>query len=133
MLTFLGHKPAAKWTDQDRDTAEYRLAEFSRRLVDLEKLRLHYESLAKQGGEIEVIMLKTLSRDLGEIDEIAPLTKRTESAIASAREQIQAILAQINDDDLSLALIASVAQGVLSARRTRQPELEEAGELREVG
>ena len=133
VLTFLGHKPAAKWTDQDRDTAEYRLAEFSRRLVDLEKLRLHYESLAKQGGEIEVIMLKTLSRDLGEIDEIAPLTKRTESAIASAREQIQAILAQINDDDLSLALIASVAQGVLSARRTRQPELEEAGELREVG
>ena len=58
VLTFLGHKPAAKWTDQDRDTAEYRLAEFSRRLVDLEKLRLHYESLAKQDGEIEVIMLK---------------------------------------------------------------------------
>ena len=39
----------------------------------------------------------------------------------------------MNDDDLSLALIASVAQGVLSARRARQPELEAIGELREIG
>ena len=133
ILTFLGHKPAAKWTDQDRDTAEYRLAEFSRRLVDLEKLRLHYESVAQQEGEIEVILLKTLSKDHGEIDEIVPLTKRAESAIVDARKRIEAILAQMNDEDLSLALIASVAQQVLSARRPRQPASEEQGELREVG
>ena len=133
ILTFLGHKPPAKWTDQDRDTAEYRLAEFSRRLVDLEKLRLHYESVAQQDGEMEVILLKTLSKDLGEVDEIVPLTKRTESAIASARERIEGTLASMNDDDLSLALIASVAQGILSARRPQQSASGRKGELREVG
>ena len=133
ILTFLGHKPPAKWTDQDRDTAEYRLAEFSRRLLDLEKLRLHYESVAQQDGEMEVILLKTLSKDFGEVDEIVPLTKRTESAIASARDQIEGILAGMNDDDLSLALIASVAQGILSARRPQQSASGRKGELREVG
>ena len=133
ILAFLGQKPAAKWTDQGRDNAEYRLAEFSRRLVDLEKLRLHYESVAQQDGEIEVILLKTLSKDLGEVDEIVPLTKRTESAIASARDRIEDILAEMNDGDLSLALIASVAQGVLSARRPQQSASGRQGELREVG
>lgn len=133
ILAFLGQKPAAKWTDQDRDTAEYRLAEFSRRLVDLEKLRLHYKSVAQQEGEIEVILLKTLSKDLGEVDEVVPLTKRTELAIASARDSIEGILAEMNDDDLSLAVIASVAQGVLSARRPQQPSSRRKGELREVG
>ncbi len=32
ILTLLGQKPPKKWTDQDRSTAEYRLAEFSARL-----------------------------------------------------------------------------------------------------
>ena len=133
ILAFLGQKPPAKWTDQDRDTAEYRLAEFSRRLVDLEKLRLHYESVAQQDGEIEVILLKTLSKGLGEVDEVVPLTKRTESAIATARERIEGILAEMKDDDLSLAVVASVAQGVLSARRPQQSASGRKGELREVG
>ena len=133
ILAFLGQKPAAKWTDQDQDTAEYRLAEFSRRLVDLEKLRLHYQSVAQQDGEIEVILLKTLSKGLGEVDEVVSLTKRTESAIASARDRIEGILAEMNDEGLSLAVIASVAQGVLSARRSRQSASGRKGELREVG
>ena len=133
ILNFLSHKPAAKWTDQDRDTAEYRLAEFSRRLVDLEKLRLHYESVAQQDGEIEVILLKTLSKGLGEVDEVVPLTRRMESAIASARGRIEGILAEMNDDDLSLAVVASVAQEVLSARRPQQSASGRKGELREVG
>ena len=29
ILLFLGRKPAEKWKDQDRDTAEYRLSEFA--------------------------------------------------------------------------------------------------------
>ena len=133
ILAFLGQKPVAKWTDQDRDTAEYRLAEFSRRLVDLEKLRLHYESEAQRDDEIEAILLKTLSKGVGEVDEVVSLTKRTESAIASTRERIKGILAEMNDDNLSLAVIASVAQEVLSARRPQQSASGRKGELREVG
>ena len=133
ILAFLGQKPVAKWTDQDRDTAEYRLAEFSRRLVDLEKLRLHYESEAQRDDEIEAILLKTLSKGVGEVDEVVSLTKRTESAIASTRERIKGILAEMNDDNLSLAVVASVAQEVLSARRSQQSASGRKGELREVG
>ena len=88
--------------------------------MDLEKLRLHYESVAQQDAEIEVILLKTLSKGLGEVDEVIPLTRRMESAIASARGRIEGILAEMDDDDLSLAVVASVAQGVLSARRPQQ-------------
>ncbi|MBT8420306.1 MAG: hypothetical protein KJO08_05520 [Gammaproteobacteria bacterium] len=43
LLTFLGHKPMERWSDTERDAAEYRLAEFSRKLNELEKLRVHYQ------------------------------------------------------------------------------------------
>lgn len=134
VLLFLGHKPAAKWTDQDRDTAEYRLAEFSRRLLDLEKLRLHYDSRARRDTDINVILLKTLSRDRGEVDEVVSLTKHTETAISDSREEMKAILSQIGDDDLALALIASVADDFLTRyRRSQQPKTRSEHGVREVG
>ena len=62
VLLFLGHKPSDKWTDQDRDTAEYRLAEFSKRLSDLEKLRIQHDARGAQDTDLRVILLKNAER-----------------------------------------------------------------------
>lgn len=123
VLLFLGHKPADKWSDQDRDTAEYRLAEFSRRFLDLEKLRLHHDSARTSTANIDVILLKTLSKDAGEQDEVVTLGPATLAGIAEAREKVRAILDQINDNELALALIAQIAEDTLTKYRKRQPEL----------
>lgn len=113
ILLFLGHKPALKWTDQDRDTAEYRLAEFSKRLLELEKLRLHYEVTSKRESVHEVILVKTISSLQGEIDEVVSLNNRTDTAIAEARRRIEEVLAGVHDQELALALIARLSSDFL--------------------
>ena len=96
ILLFLGHKPAAKWTDQDRDTAEYRLAEFSSRLLDLEKLRLHFDAKPRHDPGInEVILVKTVSKSNGEVDEVVSLNSHADAAIADARERIADIVSEV--------------------------------------
>ena len=113
ILLFLGHKPAAKWTDQDRDTAEYRLAEFSNRLLELEKLRLHFHATTKQASTHEVILVKTVSSLDGETDEVVSLNQRNSAAIAEAKQRIQEILVDVQDQELALALVARLTNDFL--------------------
>ena len=135
ILLFLGHKPAAKWTDQDRDTAEYRLAEFSTRLLDLEKLRLHFDVKSKQHGRIdEVIFVKKVSKSGGEVDEVVSLDSNTDAAIAYSRNEIRGILGAVADQKLALALFARVADDFLTGYRVSQQSDQEHGDgVRAIG
>ena len=117
ILLFLGHKPASKWTDQDRDTAEYRLAEFSTRLLELEKLRLHYHASMKKDSTHEVILVKTVSSLDGETDEVVSLNQRNSAAIADAKRRIQEVLVDIDDQELALALMARLTNDFLVGYR----------------
>ena len=134
VLTFLGQKPPRKWTDQDRSTAEYRLAEFSARLRDLQRLKLYYDGRgASVAEDLDVILLKTLSREHGEIDETVPIDGSMEEAIAEAKRQVEQTIENVGDDRLRLALVAKMAQDYLVARR--RPATGQRGErgLRKVG
>ena len=135
ILLFLGHKPAAKWSDQDRDTAEYRLAEFSKRLLDLERLRLHFDAKSRKEDRFEeVILLKTVSRSGGEVDEVVSLNRQADAAIALARKEIKEILAAVNDRELELALVARLANDFLMEyRATQQTKRERVNGIRAVG
>ena len=117
ILLFLGHKPAAKWTDQDRDTAEYRLAEFSKRVLELERLRLHYDATSKKDSTQEVILIKTVSNLEGEIDEVVSLNQRNSAAIADAKQRIEEVLSDIQDQELALALVARLTNEFLVGYR----------------
>ena len=128
VLLFLGHKPVSKWADQDRDTAEYRLAEFSKRLLDLERLRLHFDAKSKRDGRIdEVILVKTVSKSGGELDEVVSLNSNADAAIASARKAVAKILGSVGDRDLALALVARLTNDFLREYRTSQRSEQESG------
>lgn len=135
ILLFLGRKPAEKWTDQDRDTAEYRLSEFSGRLLDLEKLRLHDDAKpGRDAGINEVILLKTVTEGDGEIDEVVSLSRHADTAIADARERINDIVAEVDDPQLALALVARLTNDFLTRyRRSHQSKRESGDGIREVG
>ena len=135
ILLFLGHKPVAKWTDQDRDTAEYRLTEFSKRLLDLERLRLHFDAKSKQDGKFdEVILVKTVSKTGGEVDEVVSLNSSADAAIASARKEIENILAAVNDRELALALVARLTNDFLTGYRESQQSKQESRDgIRAIG
>ena len=118
VLTFLGQKPPSKWTDQDRSTADYRLAEFSARLRDLQRLKLYYDGRdASDAQRMEVILLKTLSKAHGEIDETVPIDQHVAQAIADAKGQVEAVVNGLTDDRLRLALVAAIAHDHLASRR----------------
>ena len=117
ILLFLGHKPAEKWTDQDRDTAEYRLAEFSKRLLELEKLRLHFQAMPAQDASHEAILVKTVSSLNGETDEVVSLNQRNSAAIAEAKQRIQDVLEDFQDQELALALVARLTNDFLVGYR----------------
>ena len=134
VLTFLGHKPPAKWTDQDRSTADYRLAEFSARLLDLQRLKLYYDGRdASDATSIEVILLKTLSKAHGGIDETVPIDQHVAEAIADTKRQIEEIVDGLADDRLRLALVADIAQDHLASRRLSATEERGKRDLRSVG
>jgi len=129
LLLFIGHKPANKWTDQDRDAAEYRLSEFSRRLLDLEKLRQHDEKNAQPDEDLDIILIKSLQKGGDEIDEIVSMSAKTRAAISESREKVRSVLDELNDNELRLALIADLTHEFLSDHRKsqlkRSPESDE--------
>ena len=134
VLTFLGQKPPAKWTDQDRSTADYRLAEFSSRLLDLQRIKLYYDGRdAEEAESLEVILLKTLSKAHGEIDETVPIDGRTTTSIAHERREIAGIINGLGDDRLRLALVAAIAQDHLAGRRQAAATERGKRDLRRVG
>ena len=135
VLTFLGQKPPEKWTDQDRVTAEYRLTEYAIRVIDLQRLKLYYDGESVSGAEgVEVVLLKTLSKEHGEIDETVPIDGHIAKAIAEAKTQVAKIVGGLNDDKLRLALVATMAQDYLASRRRRTvPEGRRKRGLRRVG
>ena len=130
ILLFLGHKPPAKWTDQDRDTAEYRLAEFSGRLLDLQKLRLHDAKRTLAMAKHEVILVKTVSTETGESDQVVSLNAHTDEAICEALSRIEDILTSVSDNELRLALVARVTSNFLTDYH--QGQLSEPGGAREI-
>lgn len=117
VLLFLGRKPTEKWTDQDRATAEYRLAEFAARQLDLEKLRLHFGASSRRGGDHEAMLVKLICETGGELEEVVVLNADKDRAIEEALRDIETKLATIDDDSLQLALIARLSSRFLSAYR----------------
>lgn len=135
ILLFLGRKPSEKWTDQDCENAKYRLSEFSGRMLDLEKLRLHFDAKPRHdAGLNEAILLKTVTEGDGEIDEVVSLNRHADAAIADARERINDIVAEVDDPQLALALVARLTSDFLARyRRSQQSKREGGNEIREVG
>ena len=114
VLMFLGNKPSKKWHDSDQDTAEYRLADFSRRVIDLEKLRLHDKDRAsKISGDFDVYLLRSIKKG-GEIqDEVVAVDQKSIKPISEAKEDILNRLRELPDKEIMLGALAEVVDEFL--------------------
>ena len=113
ILLFLGRKPSTKWTDQDRDAAEYRLVQLSLRFLDLEKLRLHFASAPHCSSAHEVVLVKTVG-DSGPHEEVVVLSAETKRATDEILDDMRTLLDGAGSNDLRLALIARLSRGFLA-------------------
>ena len=104
------------------------------RLLDLQRLKLYYDGRHTNDAEsIDVILLKTLSKTHGEIDETVPIDGRIATAIAGARDEVAEIVDKPGDDRLRLALVAAIAEDHLASRRQSATEGRRERDLRSVG
>jgi len=114
VLMFLGHKPTNKWTDSDQDTAEYRLSDFSKRVTDLEKLRLHEKDFKqKMDGDFDVYLLRSVKKGADILDEVVAIDNNTSKTIAKASEEIGESLRKLGDQERVLAVLAKTVDEFL--------------------
>ena len=125
VLTFLGRKSIDKWGDADRDAAEYRLTEFSRKLGDLEKLRLHYQEVGnKLDSDFDVYMIRSVKKGAPDYDEVVAVDSKRHEYIKEAKRDITERLEELGEQELGLAALAEVVDEFLTKYResSKQPK-----------
>jgi len=118
LLTFLGRKSLDKWNDSDRDGVEYRLTEFSRKLNDLEKLRLHYQEAGnKVDTDFDVYLIRSIKKGAPDYDEVVAVDASRREVIKIAKEKITQSLTDLGEQELGLAALAEVVDEFLTKYR----------------
>ena len=121
VLLFLGRKPTSKWSDQDRDTAEYRLTEFSRRIADLEELRVQFDRAHATADVVsDFVFVKAVTEATGELHELVTFNASTDAAIGDVLRNLEHALSEIPNEQLRLAAVARFTSNFLNSRRRAQ-------------
>ena len=125
IMMFLGSKPSEKWTDADRDEADYKLAQLSRRLTDLFKLAAEERRFGEQAdGDFDVYLLKSLKKGGDFIDEIVTVDKNREEHAKAIKESLEAVLDGSNDRELQLVALAQVVDKFLADKQEAEKGLQ---------
>lgn len=125
LATFIARKPPEKWLDEDINIANYRLVEFSKRLRDLERLRIHYEdsAISSHNTQIEVVMLRTVRQGGNDHDAIISLDESKKKAVSEKFESIQSVLNDLPSEDLRLALLAQLFEEHITGQKNKDSDL----------
>jgi len=133
ILMFLGNKPTNRWQDSDRDTAEYRLTDYSRRIIDLEKLRLHDKDRAKSfDGDFDVYLLRSIKKGGAIQDEVVAIDKESAKQISHTKEKMRLALGDLIDKELMLGALAEMVDDFLNEYKGDKPNSDEQFEPQEA-
>lgn len=108
--TFLARKPPTSWRDEDIQVADARLADLSRRLRDLESLRLSSERFGDTSGDFSAVLIRMVDQKRGEMEDIVAIGEDEEPEIARAQERILAELSNLPTDSLRLGALVRTLQ-----------------------
>lgn len=136
LLMFLGQKPAEKWTDADRAEAEVKLADFSKRILDLEALRLHHDKAAeKYDSDFDVYLLRSLKKGGESIDELVAISEKGRGPILDVKEAMLGILTgetgNLNRES-QLAVVAELVHDFLTRYRESASSNQSSKPIKEV-
>jgi hypothetical protein len=130
MLLFLGHKPSTKWDDRDRSTAEFRLAEFARRMNDLEKLRVHHEGQRRRRGDgFTVRLVRVVKQGDAEHEQLLVSDSEQESAVQAASASLLAVIADLASDELRIAALGEAIARIAALATERKALTDESNKL----
>lgn len=133
VLMFLGHKPTKKWLDSDQDTAEHRLNDFSRRVIDLEQLNIYSQKKGmKADSNFDVYLLRSVKKGGEFMDEVVAVDKQTAKNIASTKEDLSKVLKNLNDKELKLAVLAELVDEFLIEYKEKQSSKTKVKETKDI-
>ena len=116
ILMFLGNKPSTKWSDTDRNEAEYKLAQFARRLADLYRLAAEEHRIQLSGNQdFDVYLLKSLKSGGKFLDEIITVDHEKQEHAKNIKQEIEAALKKSGNRDLQLVALAQVVDEFLKS------------------
>ncbi len=120
-LMFLGHKPSKKWHDSDQDTAEHRLNDFSRRVIDLEALSIYEQKRSTQlDGDFDVYLLRSVKKGGDFKDEVVAVDKQSAKSMQCAKKAITEALETLSDKELKLGVLAEIIDEFLTSYKSQQ-------------
>ena len=118
ILMFLGGKPSKKWTDTDRDEADYKLAQLSRRLTELFRLAIEDRRFAEQTDtDFDVYMLKSLKKGSDFIDEFVAIDDSLAEHSKNIKDELNSVLGGVESNKFKLAALAQVVDEFLHEKR----------------
>jgi len=118
--TFLAKAPTQRWDDDGINNASYKLVEFSKRLTDLELLRMfHKQAKHSQDPEFEATLLRSVRKGKNEQHTIAYVDKNIKQSIQNTLIQITDLLNK-HDNEQHKAVIAELVNQLLE--KTEQEE-----------
>ena len=116
VLSFLGRKPADKWSDEDVPVVEYRLSELAQRVLDLERLRLAHKGQSSAGTEnIDAIILRVISAKDGEQERLIYTSQSRMKVLNDAIHRLREVLTSVEGPDLRLLAISTLASEELQS------------------
>ena len=109
-MTLLGKTPPVKWAEAQRLQAIDNLSDLAVRLRDIETLDRAVQD-RPTAGDSEVILLRSVSSAEGEkIGRIVYIHPEQRPLIDAQAKRINAMLAELDDCELRLAIIARLLQ-----------------------
>ena len=136
VLMFLGRKPSKKWTDSDQDAAEFRLNEFAKQIVDLQRIRLtEHQHKAHNDDNVDFYLLRSIKKGGEFLDQVAVIDESVAKRIEGVQKAIENNLSVLKTKELKLAVIAKLVDDFLSdykkeSEQREQPDLKLLGRVR---
>ena len=122
ILMFLAQKPTKKWTDTDIAKADIKLSDFSKRILDLEELRRHYDDTkSSMDSEFDVILLKTIKRGHAPMNEVVAIDGRKKDIVHRHKTALLKALSSQKDTEVQFAALAEVVNDFLEKRQKSEP------------
>ncbi len=119
ILMFLGKKSPEKWLDGDKAQADMRLSEYSRRMLDLEALRIHDQKKQRTDDEFDVVLVKTIRKGAPERQQPVAISRMLRADTDKLKQRLQAELLTV-DKELQLAALAELLDDFLADYQTTQ-------------
>lgn len=114
VLMFLAAKPPKNWLDADRSKAEFNLSDYSKRIAELEILRIAHDDKRKHiDGDFDVILLKSLKKGVAPRERAVSIDDEKRESVKALRAEIEALLAD-QKDEFKLVLLAELVDDFLS-------------------